>query len=81
MRSRHSRRMVPTNRSATALARGAWTGVLMILWVPRTTSVEIDLLEQAAAHRDIGLDAARLCTSFAMTSLPSLPPCVSPTQR
>jgi len=26
MRSRHSRRTVPTNRSATALARGAWTG-------------------------------------------------------
>ena len=23
----------------------------------------------------------RLCTSFAMTSLPSLPPCVWPTQR
>src|ERR1019366_2743725 len=30
-RSRHSRRTVPTKRSANAFARGAWTGVLMIL--------------------------------------------------
>ena len=30
MRSRHSRRTVPTNRSAMALARGARTGVRMI---------------------------------------------------
>jgi hypothetical protein len=31
MRSRSSRRMVPTKRSAIALARGARTGVRMIL--------------------------------------------------
>ena len=31
IRSRHSRRAVPTNRSAMTFARGARTGVLMIL--------------------------------------------------
>ncbi len=31
IRSRHARRMVPNTRSQTALARGARTGVLMML--------------------------------------------------
>ena len=49
MRSRHSRRIVPTKRSAIALARGDLTGVRMI-WTPSLRKTSSKLIVNLASR-------------------------------
>ena len=53
--SRHSRRMVPTNRSATAFARSALTGVMMIWisWAVKTVSKDEVKLVSRSRIKDL----------------------------
>jgi hypothetical protein len=58
MRSRHSRRMVPTRRSAMAFARGARTGVLMTLMPSAAKTTSKDLANLVSRSRMRNLTAA-----------------------